>query len=104
MRDLTDVLAIDYDINSNLIFWIDAKTKQIRCAFQNGTNAKAVVLSNDASPYDLAIDSYGQQLFWTDSATNAINIYSFRNRTNIGVVFKEDNVYPRSIVLHPEKG
>ena len=102
VRDLTDVLAIDYDINSDLVFWIDGK--KIRCAFQNGTNARTIKLDADASPFDLAIDSYGRQLYWTDSASNSINVYSLRNNTSVGVVFKEEHVYPRSIVLCPEKG
>lgn len=104
VRGLTDVLAIDYDINSHLVFWIDGATKKILCAFQNGTNVKAIELDAGVSPFDLAIDSYGQQLYWTDSASNSIRVYSLRNKTNSGVVFKEQHVYPRSIVLYPEKG
>lgn len=104
VRGLTDVLAIDYDLNSHLVFWIDGATKTIRCAFQNGTDAKTIKLEDGASPYDLAIDSYGQQLFWTDSVSNRIKVYSLRNRTDMGVVFEKAGVYPRSIVLYPEKG
>lgn len=104
VRGLSDVLAIDYDINSHLVFWIDGTTKTIRCSFQNGTNAKIIKLDAGAEPYDLAIDSYGQQVYWTDTASNSIKVYSLKNKTNLGVVFHEKDVYPRSIVLHPEKG
>lgn len=104
IRGLSDVQAIDYDINSHLVFWIDGTTKTIRCAFQNGTNSKIIKLDAGAVPYDLAIDPYGQQLFWTDTASNSIKVYSLKNKTNLGVVFRENNFYPRSIVLHPEKG
>ena len=101
---LSDVLAIDYDINSQLVFWIDGSTKTIRCAFQNGTNANTIKLDERADPYDLAIDPYAQQLFWTDIASNSIKVYSLKNKTNLGVVFQEKNVDPRSIVLNTEKG
>ena len=101
---LSNVLAIDYDINSHLVFWIDGNTKTIRCAFQNGTGMKIIKLDADAVPYDLALDPYGQQLYWTDTASNSIKVYSLKNKTNLGAVFWEKNVYPRSIVLHPEKG
>ena len=104
VRGLSNVIAIDYDINNHLVFWIDAATNTIRCAFQNGTNARTIKLEDGASPYDLAIDSYGQQLYWTDSVSNSIKVYSLRNRTSLGVVFREEDVYPRSIVLYPEKG
>jgi len=104
IRDLPDVLAIDYDIYSHLVFWIDGTTNTIRCAFQNGTIVKIIELESDAVPYDLAIDPYGQQLYWTDTASNSIKVYSLRNKKNLGVVYQEKNVYPRSIVLYPEKG
>ena len=104
VRGLSDVLAIDYDINSHLVFWIDGTSNTIRCAFQNGTDMKIIKLDADAVPYDLALDPYGQQLYWTDTASNSIKVYSLKNKTNLGVVFREKNVYPRSIVFHPEKG
>ncbi|XP_068671649.1 low-density lipoprotein receptor-related protein 6-like [Montipora foliosa] len=105
VRDLENVLSIDYDINSHLVFWIDGgTTKSIKCAYQNGTNVKTLKINSGASPFDLAIDPYGQQLYWTDSVFNSINVYSLRNKTNMGAIFKKDDVYPRSIVLYPEKG
>ena len=104
VRSLSDVQAIDYDINSHLVFWIDGTTKTIKCAFQNGTNVKTIQLDTGAVPYDLAVDPYGQQLYWTDIVSNSIKVYSLKNKANLGVVFREKNIYPRSIVLHPEKG
>ena len=104
VRGLTDVRAIDYDVNSHLIYWIDSAAKEIRRSFQNGSNAKTIVLGEDSSPYDLAIDSYGQQLFWTDSVKNSINVYNLRKGVSMGVVFHESGVHPRSIVLYPERG
>ena len=104
IRGLSDVLVIDYDINSHLVYWIDGTTNTIRCAFQNGTNMMVIKLNARAAPYDLAIDPYGRQLYWTDTASNSIKVYSLKNKTNLGVVFREENVHPRSIVLYPEKG
>ena len=104
VRGLTDVRAIDYDVNSHLIYWIDSAAKEIRRSFQNGSSAKTIVLGEDSSPYDLAIDSYGQQLFWTDNVKNSINVYSLRKGVSMGVVFHERDVHPRSIVLYPEMG
>ena len=104
IRGLSDVLAIDYDINSHLVFWIDGTTNTIRCAFQNGSGMKIIKLNEGAVPYDLAVDPYGQQLYWTDTASNSVKVYSLKNKSILGVVFREKNVYPRSIVLHPEEG
>jgi len=74
------------------------------CARQNGTGVQTLKLNKSASPFDLAIDPYGQLLYWTDSVSNSINVYSLRKKTNVGAVFKRDYVYPRSIVLYPEIG
>ena len=63
-----------------------------------------IKLDAGAVPFDLAVDPYGQQLYWTDAVSNSIKVYSLKNMTNLGVVFREENVYPRSIVLYPEKG
>ena len=104
VRALSDVVAIDYDINSHLVYWIDGTTNTIRCAFQNGTNMMIIKLDTGAVPFDLAVDPYGQQLYWTDAVSNSIKVYSLKNMTNLGVVFREENVYPRSFVLYPEKG
>ena len=104
VRALSDVVAIDYDINSRLVYWIDGTTNTIRCAFQNGTNMMIIKLDAGAVPFDLAVDPYGQQLYWTDAVSNSIKVYSLKNMTNLGVVFREENVYPRSFVLYPEKG
>ena len=104
IRGLSDVLVIDYDINSHLVYWIDGTTNTIRCAFQNGTNMTIIKLNAGAASYDLAIDPYGRQLYWMDTASNSIKVYSLKNKTNLGVVFREENVRPRSIVLYPEKG
>ena len=48
VRGLMDVRAIDYDVISNLIYWIDNAAKEIRHAFQNGSNAKTIVLGEDS--------------------------------------------------------
>lgn len=103
VRGLSNVQAVDFDINSHRLFWIE--DSRIKFAYQNGSSGDKVInLDPEASPYDLAIDPYAKQLFWTDSVTNSINVYSLRNNTNLGEVFKKDGVSPRSIVLYPEKG
>lgn len=103
VRGLSNVQAIDFDINSLRVFWIEGS--RIKFAYQNGSvKDNSLNLVPNASPFDLAIDPYAKQLFWTDSVTNSINVYSLRNNTNLGEVFKKEGVSPRSIVLYPEKG
>ena len=104
IRNLNDVLAIDYDVVDDIVYWIDGATNTIRGAFQNGTNVTVVISGTGVEPFDLAIDSYGRQLFWTDRARNTINVYSLKRKESIGVVVERKGEFPRSIVLYPERG
>ena len=55
VRDLSNVQAIDFDINSHRLFWIE--DSRIKFAYQNGSSGDKVInLDPKASPYDLAID------------------------------------------------
>lgn len=104
INNLNNILAIDYDIEENFVYWVDGDTKSIRAALQNGSKAKVIISGEDISPFDLAVDPYGHQLFWTDSKTNRINVYSLKRQQPIGVVVGGQDIYPRSIALYPEKG
>lgn len=105
LRKLSDVIATSYDINTQYVYWIDAKTNTIRRAFENGSGDSKVINDPSIAPHDLAIDPYGQQMYWTDSVRDDINVFSLRKMTSLGVVvLSKKGEKPRSIVLFPEKG
>jgi low density lipoprotein receptor-related protein 5/6 len=104
VRKIHNVIAISYDVNTQYVYWIDAKTNTIRRAFENGSDDTKVISASHIAPYDLAIDPYGQQLYWTDIIRDDINIFSLRTMKSLGVVMSKKNERPRSIVLYPEKG
>ena len=105
LRKLHDVIAISYDVNTQYVYWIDAKTNAIRRAFENGSGDSKVIHDPNIAPFDLAIDPYGQQMYWTDTVRNDINVFSLRKMKSLGVVvMSKKGEIPRSIVLFPEKG
>lgn len=57
----------------------------------------------DIQPYDLSIDIYSRYIYWTCEATNVINVTRLDGRL-MGVVLKNEQDRPRSIVVNPEKG
>ncbi|EDO49133.1 predicted protein [Nematostella vectensis] len=104
LRKLHDVKAVSYDISTGFVYWIDAVEGTIRRALENGSLSGVIVAGPDVEPYDLAIDPYGQQMFWTDAVRNEINVFSLKKMAPLGVVASAKDEMPRSIVLFPEKG
>ena len=108
INHLNDVTAIDYDVRTDFLYWIDGKTNIVKRSYVNGTHWEALNVSGNervkASPCDLAVDPYGAQLFWTDKEKNAIMAFSLKSKKPLGVVLDGDGEKPRSLVLYPEKG
>ncbi|KAK3726510.1 hypothetical protein QZH41_014244, partial [Actinostola sp. cb2023] len=104
IRELHNVIAISYDIKTEYVYWIDAKKNTIRRSFENGSRDSIVISGPNIAPFDLAIDPYGGQMYWTDSDRNDINVFSLKRMRSLGVVNSKENERPRSIVLYPEEG
>ena len=108
MNNLNDVTAIDYDVMTDFLYWIDSKSNFIKQGYINGTHVEVLNLTGNAKdkakPFDLSVDPYGGQLFWTDEETNTIMVYSLKHKKSLGVMFGRGEERPRSIVLFPEKG
>ncbi|XP_052873130.1 low-density lipoprotein receptor-related protein 6 [Anopheles cruzii] len=98
-----NIRAVEYDVLTRHIYWIDGRGPVIRRAFDNGTNAK-VSINPTSSPFDMAIDPIGRLLFWSCSHTNTINITTLDgNIVSIGNVDIGRTEKPRSLALHPMK-
>ncbi|XP_058118481.1 low-density lipoprotein receptor-related protein 6 [Anopheles ziemanni] len=98
-----NIRAVEYDILTRHIYWIDGRGPIIRRAFDNATNAK-VSINPTSSPFDMAIDPIGRLLFWSCSHTNTINITTLDGKfANLGNVDIGRTEKPRSLALHPMK-
>jgi len=104
VREIREVHSISFDINTEFIYWIDRNTNTIRRAYENGSRDMIVISGLKMAPFDLAIDPYGQQLYWTDAGRNDINVFSLKKMKDLGVVHLAKDEKPRFIVLYPEKG
>lgn len=99
------VKKIAYNVATNMIYWIDDhRPQRIMGAHLNGTRTTQLLISRHLRPYDIAVDPYGGQLYFTDTATNKIYVYSLRKNKTIGAIVSGAIKKPRSIVLYPEKG
>ncbi|XP_052903013.1 low-density lipoprotein receptor-related protein 6 [Anopheles moucheti] len=98
-----NIRAVEYDVLTRHIYWIEVRGPTIKRAFDNGTNAK-VSMNPTSSPFDMAIDPIGRLLFWSCSHTNTINITTLDgNIASIGNVDIGRTEKPRSLALHAMK-
>ena len=98
------VTKIAYDVATNIIYWVEHRSHRIMRAYINGTRTTNPFISTDLRPFDIAIDPYGGQLYFTETTTNKIYVYNLRKDKMIGAIVSGRIKKPRSIVLYPEKG
>ncbi len=57
------------------------------------------------NPYDIAVESYGGSIFWTDSSSDTIQFLHFKGNRMANVIFEKRIGYkPRNIVVSSEEG
>ena len=109
---------MSYDSINKQIYWIDygshrghKKKISINFAYDNGTIVKKNrILSSQNElekfqPHAIIIDDFHRLLFWSDEATNVINIHNLDNlEQNIGQLLTSNNDKPRALALHSKFG
>ncbi|XP_071959065.1 sortilin-related receptor-like [Antedon mediterranea] len=103
ISDLENAIAIDFDYDDNCVFWADIATDQIiRLCFDSDGEKQVIVESNLDTVEGLAYDWIGENLYFMDSGTNAVEVCrkdgSFRRQ-----LFNSTD-QPRAIVLDPKRG
>ena len=102
-----EVRKIDYDFKSGLIYWIESESNSITAAMEDGSGDHVVVHGpkNTNNPYDIAVESYGGSIFWTDSVADTIQFLHFKGDRVPSVIFEKKAGYkPRNIVVSSEEG
>ena len=64
---------------------------------------ETIVSTGLSNPYGLAVDSFGQNIYWTDSSEQVIEVASL-NGIYRRVLFKDDLQNPKDIVLDVTRG
>lgn len=111
------ISAVAWDGHSRSIYWIDAKTQDIKKAAENGAGATILLnyVDEKFKAYDLVFDPVRQLLFWTCENYNSINVTDPSGK-NLGSVLSsasvvggtqnndaddEVEIRPRLLALHP---
>ncbi|XP_033100199.1 sortilin-related receptor-like [Anneissia japonica] len=102
ISNLQNAIAVDFDYDDNCVFWADIALDQImKLCFDTGEK-QVLVESNLDTVEGLAYDWIGENLYFMDSGTKAVEVCrkdgSFRR-----VLFTNTD-QPRGIVLDPNRG
>lgn len=72
-------------------------------AFLNGSAHETLVSTRLRNPYGLALDPFGQNIYWTDYYENVIEVASL-NGLYRRVLIRDDLQDPKDIVLDVTRG
>ncbi|KAL8579462.1 hypothetical protein ACOMHN_026827 [Nucella lapillus] len=98
--------AIDYDVESDRLYWTDSKRQVITSAFLNGTGVQTIIDTGLSNPEGFAIDWLSHNMYFTsydeDKASISVAQLDGAYRTEIITESKRSKL--NSIAVHPKKG
>ena len=104
VRGLTNVVGLDFDIKTQMIYWSDIGVKKIqRVHISDGldpVNIEDFIVEDLGIPEDVAIDWTGRKLFWTDANKKIIGVINL-DGTQRKALIATGHDKPRAIVLDP---
>ncbi|CAG9761873.1 unnamed protein product [Ceutorhynchus assimilis] len=105
VKNYTYISAIDYHYDYKKICWADHELESIQCCQLNGTSIenKTEIVNGVLVPDGLAIDWFTDNIYWTDSETNRIEVSTLDGKHR-KVLFWTEIDQPRAISVVPMKG
>lgn len=105
IKNYTYISAIDFHYEQQKICWADHEIESIQCCHFNGSVAdnKTEIVNELLVPDGLAIDWFTNNIYWTDSETNRIEVATLEGKYR-KVLFWTDIDQPRAIAVVPMKG
>ena len=93
-----NVVSLDFSSNPHQIYWSDKKGIN-QLSLHNGVREGMPFQNDDVnSVNDIAIDSSGNKLYWTDSKHDAIYLGDLRNGRRVQLIWKKLD-FPRAIAV-----
>ncbi|KAM3968213.1 low-density lipoprotein receptor-related protein 4 [Aphomia sociella] len=103
VENIKSAVALDWDHNTNSIYWTDVEKDTINRAYLNGSHQTVIVGSNLISPAGLAYDWITNKLYWTDAGTNRIEVANANGSMRTLLAWDKIDK-PRDIVVDPKGG
>ncbi|KAJ8960391.1 hypothetical protein NQ314_006081 [Rhamnusium bicolor] len=109
VKNLKNVIAIDFDMSTNCVYWADIALDTIgRQCFANGSKVEVLVSTDLASIEGMALDWISKTLYFVDGVRSKIGL--IRTDINHGGRMRRTILdsrvlhKPRGIALHPQHG
>ncbi|XP_055389216.1 sortilin-related receptor-like [Condylostylus longicornis] len=109
VQDLKNVIAIDYDIKNNCVFFADIMSDKIGRQCLDGNHTTEILVDSDLSSVEgMSYDWVSELLFFVDGTRSKIEaVKTSRDglaRLRTTIIDYEKLVKPRGIVVHPLEG
>ena len=101
-QDLRNVVALDYDIDQQMIYFADVTAKVIYKAPVGSTEKTAIIKHETHGLEGMAVDWITKKLYWLDRHSKSLEVAQV-NGTNRKTL-KSGISDPRAVVVHPGKG
>ena len=105
VRNLVGIIAVDYHLGKNWMFWSDQKNNSIQRTSLgiSGDFVKETIITNVHSPDGIAVDWVTSKLYWTDAWQKRIEVSDVHGRHRCSLITTDIDM-PRAIAVHPYKG
>ncbi|XP_065051806.1 prolow-density lipoprotein receptor-related protein 1-like isoform X1 [Rhopilema esculentum] len=103
IKSFSHVIGVDYDYDSNKIFYSDIFTNLIGMVNLNGTD-KQILAADLRTPDGISYDWLNKRIYWTDAQENTISRVGVQGKKAREVILTEGLDEPRAIVVSPCDG
>ncbi|XP_066145381.1 sortilin-related receptor-like [Euwallacea fornicatus] len=109
IKNLKNVIAIDFDMENNCIYWADINLDTInRQCFSNGSKLETLVSNDLASIEGMAYDWISKTLYFVDGSRAKIELIrtdiNHSGRMRKTILDNKTLKKPRGIAVHPQAG
>jgi low density lipoprotein-related protein 2 len=102
-QDLRNVVALDYDLREETIYFTDVSAKTIFRSKLNSNEKPEVVIKHESHGLEgIAVDWVGRKLYWLDRHSKSLEVAEL-NGTNRRTL-KSGISDPRAVAVHPRRG
>ncbi|XP_070183011.1 low-density lipoprotein receptor-related protein 1-like [Littorina saxatilis] len=98
--------AIDYDSQSDRLYWTDSKRQVITSAFLNGTGVQTIIDTGLSNPEGFAIDWLSHNMYFTsyDEEKASISVSKLDGAFRTEIFTPKKTARVNSIAIHPTTG
>lgn len=109
VKNLKNVIATDFDMSTNCVFWADIAWDTIgRQCFESGSKTEILVSNDLASIEGMAFDWISKTLYFVDGVRAKIELIrtdiNHSGRMRRTILDSKTLIKPRGIALHPQQG